>query len=539
MRSLISLYSWRYPMALVQMLTKSDFHPGQYLKLYWHTSDFSLTVTQLKQASGNAKLLADALRLGIAVQLCIGAALIWSYFFNDFTGGLAFGLAVVLSYPIVWAHLLALLTALRWLFRPKALGRAAVCAVLESQVKRLRGKHHFKVVAVAGSAGKTSTKIAVARVLQATLRVRWQEGNYNDRVTVPLVFFDHVQPNIFNAFAWLKIFWRNERAIRRPYPFDVVVVELGTDGPGFIKEFAYLKPDLAVITAVASEHMEYFGTLEAVAQEELGVLQYAKQIILNKDDIPAKFLPSGSYPTYGLAGDVLYRVERHGAKGLRSQTVTFYLGDKQTAKLDIPLLGEQGAKIALAAAVVAHLLGLTPKVIEEGLQSISTFMGRMQILDGIKGATIIDDTYNASPIAVKAALDVLYGGEAPQRIAILGGMNELGNYSEQAHKEVGAYCDPKKLDVVVTIGREAQDFLAPVARKRGCDVHSFLSPYDAGRFVREKLKDGAVVLAKGSQNGVFAEEALKSLLANKADEAKLVRQSSYWRGIKRKQFGKQ
>lgn len=421
---------------------------------------------------------------------------------------------------------------------PKTLGRRLVCAVLESQVKKLRRHHRFTVVAVAGSAGKTSTKIAVARVLQATQRVRWQEGNYNDRVTVPLVFFDHVQPNILNIFAWLRIFWRNSRAIRRPYPFDVVVVELGTDGPGFIKEFAYIQPDLAIVTAVAPEHMEYFATLEAVAAEELGVLQYAKQTLLNKDDIAAEFLPDEPYPTYGLQKDVTYRAERHGAKGLRGQIVTFHLSAKQSIKLDIPLLGEQGAKIALAAAGAAYLLGLPPKKVEQGLRSISAFMGRMQILDGIHGSTIIDDTYNASPIAVKAALDVLYGGEAPQRIAVLGGMNELGAHSEQAHKEVGAYCDPEKLDFVVTIGRDAQEFLAPAARKQGCDVHSFLSPYEAGRFVRDHLKEGAVILAKGSQNGVFAEEALKVLLANKKDEAKLVRQSAHWMGVKVRQFSK-
>lgn len=537
MRGLFSLYSWRYPMALIQMLVRSDFRVRSYLKAYWHTNDFSVIASKLRLTKA-AKLLLVAVWAGVVLQLAIGAVFIWQYVFNDLSGGLAFGLAIMFGYPLVWAHLLALVAALGRPFRPKALGRTIVCSILESQVKRLRHRHRFKVVAVVGSAGKTSTKIAVARVLQATRRVRWQEGNYNDRVTVPLVFFDHVQPNIMNVFAWLTIFWRNEQIIRRPYKFDVVVVELGTDGPGFIKEFAYIQPDLAVVTAVAPEHMEYFGTLEAVAREELAVLQYARQALLNKDDIPAEFYPPGSRPTYGLEKGVTYRAERHGAKGLRGQTVTFHLGDKQSVRLDIPLLGEQGAKIALAAAGTAHLLDLPLPAIEQGLKSISAFMGRMQVLDGINDSTLIDDTYNASPIAVKAALDVVYGGEAPQRIAILGGMNELGQYSAEAHKEVGECCNPDKLDLVVTIGREPQEFLAPAARERGCDVHSFLSPYKAGQFVRERLKKGAVVLAKGSQNGVFAEEALKSLLANKADEAKLVRQSPYWMRVKQKQFGK-
>jgi UDP-N-acetylmuramoyl-tripeptide--D-alanyl-D-alanine ligase len=157
-------------------------------------------------------------------------------------------------------------------------------------------------------------------------------------------------------------------------------------------------------------------------------------------------------------------------------------------------------------------------------------------LPGIKNSTLIDDTYNASPVAAKAALDVLYAGQAPQRIAILGSMNELGGYSPEAHREVGDYCDPSKLNLVVTIGKDANQYLAPAAAVRGCQVATFINPYKAGNYVGEQLQEGAVVLAKGSQNRVFAEEALKVLLANAGDADKLVRQSPYWRSVKAKQF---
>lgn len=538
MRGLFSLYSWRYPTVLVHMLQQAEYQPGLFLKRYWQTKNFFEVATgQDLQQAKKVRPLLWVLRIGMGLQILAGLWVLGSWFANTLPGGLAFGIALVASYPVVWAHILALLAALRWLFRPKALGRAIVCRKLESQVRRLRRKHQFAVVAVAGSAGKTSTKLAIARVLQASRRVLWQEGNYNDRVTVPLVFFDQVQPNIFNLLAWLRIFRQNERIIYQPYPYDVVVVELGTDGPGFIEEFAYIEPDLAVVTAVAPEHMEYFGSLDAVAQEELGVLHFTKRALLNKDDIPEQYLEGSTYPTYGLGAGNTYAAVRHDSKGLHGQAVTFHL-KKAKVKVDIPLLGDQGAKIALAAAGAAHMLGLSVKEISQGLASISAFMGRMQILPGIKDSTLIDDTYNASPIAVKAALDVMYSGEAPQRIAILGSMNELGDHSEAAHREVGAYCDPKKLDMVVTVGHEAQNFLAPAAKERGCDVHAFLNPYEAGKFVCDHLKDGAVVLAKGSQNGVFAEEALKVLLADKTDQSKLVRQSAYWMKVKHKQFGK-
>lgn len=419
----------------------------------------------------------------------------------------------------------------------KKIGRSAVCRILEWQVRRLRRRYQFTVVAVAGSAGKTSTKIAVAKVLGASKRVRWQEGNYNDRVTVPLIFFGQSQPGILNVFAWLKIFIQNETALRRPYPFDIVVVELGTDGPGFIQEFAYTRPELAVLTAVAPEHMEFFGTLDAVAREELGVSEFSQKVLINTDDTPQKYLKNISHLAYGLNRSADYRIKERTTSGLKGQKAEFALAGEKPFKVDIPMLGHQGAKIALAAAAAAHVLGVPVADIKKGLSSVSAFAGRMQVLYGIKNSTIIDDTYNASPVAVKAALDVLYGGDAPQRIAILGNMAEMGNYSAQAHREVGEYCDPDKLDLVVTIGPDAKQHLAPAAQKRGCRVESFLSPYDAGKFVCDNLEEGAVILAKGSQNRVFAEESLKTLLADKRDESKLVRQSAYWMRIKAAQFG--
>jgi UDP-N-acetylmuramoyl-tripeptide--D-alanyl-D-alanine ligase len=138
-----------------------------------------------------------------------------------------------------------------------------------------------------------------------------------------------------------------------------------------------------------------------------------------------------------------------------------------------------------------------------------------------------------------AGLDVLADAPAEKRIAILGSMNELGDYSKEAHEEVGNYCDPAKVDLVVTIGKMARDMLAPVAAQKGCVVESFLSPYEAGRYVKEQLKDGTVVLGEGSQNGVFAEEALKQLLADPADAAKFVRQSPNWLDLKKRQFPQQ
>ncbi|MDP2947649.1 MAG: cyanophycin synthetase, partial [Nanoarchaeota archaeon] len=146
-----------------------------------------------------------------------------------------------------------------------------------------------------------------------------------------------------------------------------------------------------------------------------------------------------------------------------------------------------------------------------------------------------DDTYNASPNAIKIALDTLYNFESPQKIAILGMMNELGDLSEEEHKKIGKYCNPKFLDLVVTVGKDANLFLAPAAKQNSCQVYEAKNSLDAGNFVKNKIKEGAVILAKGSQNGVFTEEALKPLLDSKSDFSKLVRQDKYWMEIKKKQ----
>jgi UDP-N-acetylmuramoyl-tripeptide--D-alanyl-D-alanine ligase len=419
---------------------------------------------------------------------------------------------------------------------PKKIGKALLCQLLEAQVKRLRRRNDFMVVAVAGSAGKTSTKLAIAKTLAANKRVIYQDGNYNDRLTVPLILFAQTEPGIYNVAAWLKLLKANRKMLKQPYPYDIAVVEIGTDGPGQLKKFAYLRPDITVITAIADEHMEYFGSLDAVAHEELAPLEYSKQVLLNTDDIPGEYLPETQYLSYGLDQPADYKVIRHQARGLQGQQLTFKLPAGQELSAEVAALGGQGAKIAAAAVAAADLAGLSPEQIKEGLQAITPVSGRMQVLAGKQGSIIIDDTYNASPIAVKAALEVLYGAEATKRIAILGSMNELGVDSAGLHADVAAHCDPANLDLLVTIGQEANKYLAPAAEKRGCTVKSFVSPYQAGEYVAGQIKPGSVILAKGSQNGVFAEEALKVLLANSGQARKLVRQSDYWLAVKKQQF---
>ncbi len=392
----------------------------------------------------------------------------------------------------------------------KSILKKILVKMLGSQVRRLKQKNNFKIIGVVGSIGKTSTKLAIAQVLAADKKVRYQEGNYNDIVSVPLIFFSQKMPEVWDVFGWLQILLQNEIQILRKYPFDIVVVELGTDSPGQIAEFRkYLHLDIAVITAVAPEHMEFFKDIKEVAEEEWSVRFFSDIVFANRDlcrVLPADF-NHDNVIFYGKEFDQSFKYEAVSPVQLYSASV---------------------------AILIAKNFKISDEQIKKAVSEIKSFAGRMNKLSGIKNSVIIDDTYNASPDAVKIALDTLYAFAAPQRIAILGMMNELGKTSEMEHKKIGQYCDPKLLDLVVTIGKDANAFLALEARKRGCEVYEAKNSVDAGIYVKGKIlpaqagKNGAVILAKGSQNGVFAEEALKPLLADKSDISKLVRQDEYW-----------
>jgi UDP-N-acetylmuramoyl-tripeptide--D-alanyl-D-alanine ligase len=422
----------------------------------------------------------------------------------------------------------------------KNAARSLVAKTLWRQVAKLRQKNSLVVVAVAGSIGKTSTKLAIANVLKPKYRVQFQDGNYNDLVSVPLIFFGENLPSIYNPMAWAKIFWSNRRQINKNYPYDVVVVELGTDGPGQLKEFKpYIKATIGILTSIAPEHMEYFKTLDNVASEELKIEDLSEKLFVNKDFVDEAYRKKLRQPYIGYAIKSTADIKLADLK-LEGYNSSFTVEDRGSRflKAEHETVAEPQLYAVLAAIAVAKELGIGPEEIEKGLHNIKPVSGRMQRLEGINGSTIIDDTYNASPEATKAALHTLYRLKASHKIAILGNMNELGQYSQAAHEEIGGLCDPNKLDLVLTIGPDSNKYLAAAAEAKGCRVESFNDPYSAADFLKPLIQKESLILVKGSQNRVFAEETVKLLLADPSDSSKLVRQSEHWLAVKRKAFGR-
>ena len=416
---------------------------------------------------------------------------------------------------------------------------------LENYVVRYFQAHpDVKLVCVAGSVGKTSTKTAVATVLSQQYRVRMHEGNHNTEMSVPLAILGIEYPEALrNPLAWRKVFKQAKKRIQEPSDVDVIIQELGTDKPGDIPAFGrYLQPDIGVITAITPEHMQFFGTIDAVAAEELSLGNFSKVVVLNRDDIEGRFaqlLVNPNIDTYGTSGQAEYSfidedfTIEGGHKGYFTNPE---FQDNLHATLRV--LGEHNVRPIVGAVAVAIRFGMAPDAIIRGVEMIRPVPGRMNLLKGANGSLIIDDTYNSSPAAAQMALQTLINLPAPQHIAILGSMNELGASSAAEHEHLGRMCHPDQIDWVITVGEEAANYLAPAARANGCNVKSFPDAISAGGYVHQFLEPKAIVLAKGSEGGIFVEESVKVILHSIDDNDQLVRQTPAWLEAKSQFFSR-
>jgi len=406
---------------------------------------------------------------------------------------------------------------------------------LEKYVRRYFAKYpDIKLIVVTGSVGKTTTKVAIATVLSEKFRVRLHEGNHNTQMSAPLAMLGIEYPDDIKSFKqWRAVFKAARKRIKQSPDVDIVIQELGTDKVGEIPHFGtYLLPYISVVTAVSPEHMEFFHNISIVAQEELSAANFSRLAIINRDDIDgsySKYLTNSNINTYGTSASAEYYYLNEDYSSDNGYSGKFVAPDwEDPLSLNIHVLGEHMIRTVVAAGAVAAKLDMTPTEIVSGLEKIRSLPGRMNVLRGADGAIIIDDTYNSSPLAAESALRVLYQMTVPQRIVVLGSMNELGETSQVEHETLGKLCDPTQLAWVVTVGEEAEKFLAPAAKARGCQVKSFKTALQAGAFVRGVIDEGSAILFKGSQGGIFLEEAVKVILHSTADEEHLVRQSSAW-----------
>lgn len=420
--------------------------------------------------------------------------------------------------------------------------KAHIQRKLEAYVRRYLRRHpDIKVVAVVGSVGKTTTKIAIGTVLSQRFKIRLHEGNHNAELSAPLAMLGIDYPeNIRSLRQWWAVFSAARQRIRQPSDVEVIVQEVGTDRIGQIPHFGtYVTPDITVVTAVSPEHMEFFGTIDAVAKEELSAANYSKQALINRDDIDGDFaalLTNANVTTYGTSTAAEYALTTNELSLTGAVRATLKAKEWDEFAVELNVLGEAGTRAVAAAVAVAVKLGMTAQEVAEAVVKVRPVKGRMNVLRGIENAVVIDDSYNSSPLAAAAALRVLYKLSAAQKIVVFGSMNELGALTVEAHDILGALCDPSQLAYVITVGDDAARYLAPAARKNGCQVVSFASALDAGAFVRKVMEPASIILFKGSQGGIYLEEAIKIVLHSTDEELQLVRQSPAWLAKKRAYF---
>jgi murE/murF fusion protein len=359
------------------------------------------------------------------------------------------------------------------------------------------GRHlGLKVAAITGSCGKTTTKEAVAAILQKRYRVIRTKGNFNNLVGLPLSLFE-----ARHGDSW-------------------AVLEMGMNQPGEIKRLAEIAaPDVALITNVRPVHLEGLGDLEGVAREKGEIFKALGRdgiAVVNLDD------PLVLKASEGIeCRKVFYSTKGEARDGIRPNVFLVSWSPLDMAAsieinaegllmaFDIPLIGMANIQNALAAAAVGHALGLSKDEIIAGLHEMKGVGGRIGIEDLGRGFYLMDDSYNANPASMALAIDTLSIWGKGRKMAILGDMLELGRDARRFHEEIGAAAGRAGLDMVISVG-EFSDIVADEAKKAGADVAAFRDTDTLAGWLKAnaaKVFSGTcTVLVKGSR-GVRCDKA--------------------------------
>lgn len=408
-----------------------------------------------------------------------------------------------------------------------------LCALVKIKLRRT----HPTIVGITGSYGKTSTKDAVSAVLDTKYRVLRSNKGLNTEIGMLLAFLE--QPSGFSApLAWLGILYHaGVNAFFGPH-YDYAVLEYGADKPGDIEHLVkILKPHISIITHVARVHQadDQFKNLDEVFNEKkklvtcLHTLDFA---ILNGADNRLAALEGKLRSHTAWFNNVKGMSATHLAHTSTGFSAKIHLHGK-TVPAEFSVPGTYHIDIMLAALMCGVLCGVS---LEEGIEALAHYKlppGRMGVIEGKKGATLLDSTYNASPETMKQALNLLREFPGETKIAVLGNMNELGDYTPAAHREVGDHI-ASWLDLLITVGDDAQE-ITTQALKKGfpkARVKSFSTAEEAAHFLSDYLEKDMVILLKGSQNRVRLERAVKLLMAHpeRADEL-LCRQEGAWENL--------
>lgn len=355
---------------------------------------------------------------------------------------------------------------------------------LATAVRRLWGK---SLIAVTGSAGKTTTKEAIAHVLASKFKVYKSAGNFNNHFGLPLMLLK-LEPE-----------------------HDVAVVELGMSHAGEIAALAKIaQPDTGVVTIVAPVHLEFFDSIAGIARAKYELIESLPPngtAVLNADDEYVSQFGrgfKGKVITYGTAPTAAVRAEYIQSRGQQGSEFDVMVAGRR-ANATLPLVGSHNVHNALAAVAVALEHGIPLAQAVSTLASLTPSDKRGEVLR-FGNITIINDCYNSNPKALSAMVDAVAAMPAKRRIVVAGEMLELGPAGKQMHAECGRHIAERKIDFLVGVRGLAQAMVES-AGKAGVKAEFVATPEEAGAWLRDNTRDGDVVLLKASR-GVKLERAM-------------------------------
>jgi UDP-N-acetylmuramyl pentapeptide synthase len=407
---------------IAYMLQSTEYEVGPYLKWYWRTQNFAqVTRRRVLNETRRASLLRDVLRVGMILQVALGLALVIASSRNSgYPELMYFGIALLISYPVVWAHLVVVpLLLAKWLVA----GPASKQAIAESE--KLFVGHGGAKIAVAGSYGKTTMKEMLATILAEGKKVAATPANKN-------VAISHAQ-----------------FARRLSGDEEVLIIEYGEGAPGDVARFAQTThPTHAVITGLAPAHLDKYHTLEAAARDIFSVADYilANEVFVSVDSEATRPYLRPNFHTYDHTGIKGWRVSNVDV----NQAGTSFVLSKGKKKLSLhsSMLGRHQIGPLSAAAVLAMDLGLTPRQVAAGIAKTSPFPHRMQPYY-IGGACIIDDTYNGNLEGIRAGTALLGELTAGRKWYVTPGLVDQGKDTARIHNEVGKLIAAANPDIVV------------------------------------------------------------------------------------------
>jgi UDP-N-acetylmuramoyl-tripeptide--D-alanyl-D-alanine ligase len=356
---------------------------------------------------------------------------------------------------------------------------------LATAVRKVWGK---TLIAVTGSAGKTTTKEAIAHVLSTRFRVLKSEGNFNNHFGLPLML------------------------VKLEPEYDVAVIEMGMSHAGEIRALAKIaQPEIGVVTNVAPVHLEFFDSLAGIARAKYELVESLPAngvAVLNADDEYVSQFGrdfKGKVVMYGTRATADVRAEKIQSKGTEGAEFDVVIGGVRE-HATLPLVGEHNVLNALAAVAVGVERGLKPAEAVGALATLAPGDKRGQVLQ-VGNVTVINDCYNSNPKALEAMVDALAAMAAKRRIVVAGEMLELGPAGEEMHRQAGQHIAGKKIDALLGVRGLAQA-MVDGARKAGGRAEFVAGPEEAGEWLAREARDGDVVLLKASR-GVKLEKALE------------------------------